>query len=115
MLEDGHIGGLNGVLLAAAAEAGLNGACLLGEMPHVFAQLPFPKASHAILEAFTTLSGIDVDLTELAEQAASGELDEEDEEGFQPEGAEEDEAEEEPEDTPQPAKPKRSQIERLFE
>src|SRR5262249_23134561 len=34
LLEDGHIGGLNGVLLAAAADAGLRGACLLGEMPH---------------------------------------------------------------------------------
>jgi len=69
VLEAGNIGGLNGVLLAAAAEAGLNGACLLGEMPHVFAQIPFPKASHAILEAFTTLAGIELDLTELAEQA----------------------------------------------
>jgi len=69
MLEDGHIGGLNGVLLAAAAEAGLHGACLLGEMPHIFAQLPFPKASHAILEAFTTIANLDLDLDELAEQA----------------------------------------------
>lgn len=68
LLEDGHIGGLNGVLLGAAAEAGLNGACLLGEMPHVFAQLPFPKASQAILEVFATLSGIDLDLTELEQQ-----------------------------------------------
>ncbi len=31
VLEDGHIGGLNGVLLGAAADAGLHGACLLGE------------------------------------------------------------------------------------
>jgi proteasome assembly chaperone (PAC2) family protein len=69
VLEDGHIGGLNGVLLGAAAEAGLHGACLLGEMPHIFAQVPFPKASLAILEAFTVLSGIDLDLGELAEQA----------------------------------------------
>jgi proteasome assembly chaperone (PAC2) family protein len=68
VLEDGNIGGLNGVLLGAAAESGLRGACLLGEMPQVFSQLPFPKASLAILEVFTTLTGIDVDLTELAEQ-----------------------------------------------
>ena len=58
VLDDGHIGGLNGVLLGAAAEAGLRGACLLGEMPHVFAQLPFPKASLAVLDAFTTVAGI---------------------------------------------------------
>ncbi|WP_439624760.1 PAC2 family protein [Gemmata sp.] len=69
ILEDGNIGGLNGVLLSAAAEVGLHGACFLGEMPHIFAQFPFPKASHAILEAFTTLTGIDFDLDELAEQA----------------------------------------------
>jgi uncharacterized protein len=69
LLKEGHIGGLNGVLLAAAAEAGLPGTCLLGEMPHVFAQLPFPKASLGILEVFTTIARIDVDLGELAEQA----------------------------------------------
>jgi proteasome assembly chaperone (PAC2) family protein len=69
ILEDGHIGGLNGVLLGGAAEAGLRGACLLGEMPHIFAQLPFPKASLAVLEAFATLTGIEVDLAELSEQA----------------------------------------------
>src|SRR5262245_45091214 len=57
LLEEGHIGGLNGVLLGAAAEADLHGICLLGEMPHVFAQLPFPKASLAVLETFTTISG----------------------------------------------------------
>ncbi len=69
ILEDGNIGGLNGVLLGAAAVAGLRGSCLLGEMPQVFAQVPFPKASHAILEAFMTLTGVDIDLTELAEQS----------------------------------------------
>jgi proteasome assembly chaperone (PAC2) family protein len=69
LVEDGHIGGLNGVLLAAAADAGLRGACLLGEMPHIFAQLPFPKASLAILDVFNTLTGIDLDLTELETQA----------------------------------------------
>ncbi len=69
ILEDGHIGGLNGVLLGAAAESGLRGACLLGEMPHIFSQLPFPKASLAILEVFTTITGMELDFTELAEKA----------------------------------------------
>jgi proteasome assembly chaperone (PAC2) family protein len=69
LLEDGHIGGLNGVLLGAAAEGGLPGACLLGEMPHIFSQLPFPKASLAILEVFAAVAGIDLDFAELAEQA----------------------------------------------
>jgi proteasome assembly chaperone (PAC2) family protein len=69
ILEGGHIGGLNGVLLGAAAESGLRGACLLGEMPRIFSQLPFPKASLAILEVFTTLAGVELDFTELSEQA----------------------------------------------
>jgi proteasome assembly chaperone (PAC2) family protein len=69
ILEDGQIGGLNGVLLGVTAEKGMRGACLLGEMPHLFAQLPFPKASLAVLEAFTTIAGIEIDFTELSEQA----------------------------------------------
>jgi proteasome assembly chaperone (PAC2) family protein len=69
VLEGGNIGGLNGVLLGAADEAGLPGACLLGEMPHVFAQFPFPKASLAILESFAVLTGIDLDTAEMARQA----------------------------------------------
>jgi proteasome assembly chaperone (PAC2) family protein len=73
LLEEGHIGGLNGVLLGASAEAGLHGVCLLGEMPHVFAQLPFPKASLAVLETFTTIFGIEIDFAELSEQAKNSE------------------------------------------
>lgn len=69
VLEDGHIGGLNGILAAVAAEHGIQGACLLGEMPHIFSQLPFPKASLAILQVFTTMAGIHVDFSELSEQA----------------------------------------------
>jgi len=69
LLRDGHIGGLNGVLLGAAADVGVRGACLLGEMPHIFSQLAFPKASLAILEVFTTITGIDLDFAELAEQS----------------------------------------------
>lgn len=69
LLEDGHIGGLNGILLGAAAEAGLHGTCLLGEMPHIFVQFPFPKASLAVLKVFGQMAGIDIDFTELSEQA----------------------------------------------
>ena len=57
------------MLLGAAAENDLRGACLLGEMPHIFSQLPFPKASLAILELFTTMTGIEIDFTELSDQA----------------------------------------------
>jgi proteasome assembly chaperone (PAC2) family protein len=72
-LEDGRIGGLNGVLLAAAVEGGLRGACLLGEMPHIFTQLPFPRASLAVLEIFKQIAGLDIALDELSEQAEATE------------------------------------------
>lgn len=68
-LDEGRISGLNGILLAAAREAGLEGACLLGEMPHIFAQMPFPKASLAILKAFSRIANISLDFSELEEQA----------------------------------------------
>jgi proteasome assembly chaperone (PAC2) family protein len=71
VLEDGQIGGLNGVLLGVAAEEGVSGACFLGEMPHIFTQLPFPKGSQAVLEVFTTLTGLVLDMSELANQAAA--------------------------------------------
>lgn len=68
-LQDGHISGLNGVLLAAAMEEGLSGACLLGEIPHLFAHVPFPRASQSVLEVFTTMARIDIDFSELTSQA----------------------------------------------
>jgi proteasome assembly chaperone (PAC2) family protein len=70
-LEDGNIGGLNGLLVGTAADHGLPGACLLGEIPHVFAQLPYPKASLGVLRAFTKLADIELDLGELTQQAES--------------------------------------------
>jgi uncharacterized protein len=69
ILEDGQIGGLNGVLLGVAAEHQMRGSCLLGELPHIFAQFPYPKAALAVLEVFATISGVEIDLTELQEQA----------------------------------------------
>lgn len=69
ILEDGQISGLNGVLLGAASESGLHGTCLLGEIPQIFAQLPFPKASLAVLQVFTKMAGIEIDFAELSEQA----------------------------------------------
>ncbi len=64
-LEEGHISGLNGVLLSVAAERGMSGGCLLGEMPQVFSQFPFPKASLAVLKAFAAVAQIRVDTKEL--------------------------------------------------
>jgi proteasome assembly chaperone (PAC2) family protein len=141
ILEDGNIGGLNGLLLAAAAEVGLRGSCLLGEMPHIFSQAPFPKASLAILEVFTTITGIELDLDELAEQAkivedqlqelltrveeqyghkvdegageAGGEAEEDEEEAEEEEDAEEG-YRTEPEEQPRISPSNRAKVEDLF-
>jgi hypothetical protein len=69
LLNQGHIGGLNGVLLGIAAQLGVHGGCLLGEMPHIFAQVPFPKASLAVLKVFATMVGFNVDFSELEAQS----------------------------------------------
>lgn len=69
VLKEGHIGGLNGVLLAAAADKGMQGICLLGEMPHIFAQVLYPKASMAVLKIFSEMADVKLDFTELAHQS----------------------------------------------
>lgn len=69
VLKEGSIGGLNGVLLGAAADAQLHGACILGEIPSIFSQFPFPKASLSVLRVFSQSIGLKLDLKELEEQA----------------------------------------------
>jgi proteasome assembly chaperone (PAC2) family protein len=69
ILEEGQISGLNGVLLAAGAEHGLPGLCLLGELPFFAVGVPNPRASQAALEVFAEMAGIELDLAEIAAQA----------------------------------------------
>lgn len=65
IIEEGRITGLNGVFLAAAAERGIRGVCLLGEMPVFATQVPWPKAAHAVASAFSRLAQVEIDLHEL--------------------------------------------------
>ena len=69
LLKEGQISGLNGTLLAAGAERRIPGICLMGELPYFAAGVPNPKASQAALEVFATMAGIDIDFTELQQQA----------------------------------------------
>lgn len=120
LLEDGNISGLNGVLLGAAAEAGLSGTCLLGEMPHIFAQFPFPKASLAVLEVFKTIAGIEIDTGELEEQSRTmerhlGEILAHVERAMEREGPPEEEYRREPEEEPRLKPEDEARIEKLFE
>jgi len=69
VLDDAQISGLNGVLLGVAADNGMKGGCLLGEMPHVFSQFPFPKASLAVLRTFSAMAAVAMDFKELQSQS----------------------------------------------
>jgi hypothetical protein len=71
LMTDGRIGGLNGVFLGAAADRGLRAIGLLGEMPAFALQVPYPKASRAVLGVYARMTGIEVDLQELDEYAQS--------------------------------------------
>jgi len=64
-LSEGEIGGMNGLMVGAASVGGLPGACLLGEIPYYAAQIANPSAASAVIAAFTKLTGIEIDLTEL--------------------------------------------------
>lgn len=70
-LEEGQIGGLNGVILAAALEAAIPGLCLMAEIPYYAQAIPNLQASHAALDAFLRLSGTEADLEPLRDQGAS--------------------------------------------
>ena len=64
-MNNGHIGGMNGVLLGVAKERGMKGACLLGEMPYYAAQIENPRSSQVVLEVFAKLIDIKIDIAEL--------------------------------------------------
>jgi proteasome assembly chaperone (PAC2) family protein len=68
-LEDGQIGGLNGVMLGAALEHGVHGACLLGEIPFFAAGVPNPKAAKAVLSMFASLADIEIDMGDLEQHS----------------------------------------------
>lgn len=70
ILDEAEVSGLNGVVLAAAAERGLEGACLLGEFPFFASSIANPKASIAVLRSFASLAGFELDLTSLEKQAS---------------------------------------------
>ncbi|MCX8116770.1 MAG: PAC2 family protein [Desulfobacterota bacterium] len=61
---EGVITGLNGLLLGVAKSRGVEGACLMGEIPDWLsgASFPYPKASRSVLEVFAQILGTAFDL-----------------------------------------------------
>jgi proteasome assembly chaperone (PAC2) family protein len=67
-LGRGRITGLNGLLLGVARKRGLEGVCVMGEIP-VYLQglsIPYPKASESVLEVLNKALGIKAGLEEIA-------------------------------------------------
>lgn len=69
LLSEGQISGMNGLFLGMAKKEGLEGFCLLGEMPLYTIQIENPKASYAVLEALNRILNIRIDLSGLIDQA----------------------------------------------
>ena len=71
LLQKGNlqISGLNGLLLGVAKERGIDGVCLLGEVPMYATRIQNPMAALAILKVLTKILGIDISLAELAQLA----------------------------------------------
>lgn len=76
VLLEGQISGLNGSLIGAASQRGLDGACLLGEIPFYAVGVPNPRASLEVVRLFQRVSGIDIDTSvlESASEAAEPRL-----------------------------------------
>lgn len=70
---DVQIAGLNGLFLGVAKELGIEGICLLGEVPSYVTRIPNPKAALAVLEVLTQILDIKIDFTELAALAKESE------------------------------------------
>lgn len=64
-----QIAGLNGLVLGVAAERGIDGVCLLAEVPKYASRIPNPMAALAIVEILSLILRIKVDTLELAQQA----------------------------------------------
>jgi proteasome assembly chaperone (PAC2) family protein len=65
-----QIAGLNGLLLGVAKERGIEGICLLGEVPAYATHIQNPMAALGIIKVLTEMLDVKIDITEL-EQLAS--------------------------------------------
>lgn len=68
-LKEGQISGMNGLFLGMAKREGLEGVCLLGEIPLYTIQIENPKASAAVLSALAMIIGIHIETSGLIAQA----------------------------------------------
>ena len=69
-----RIAGLNGLILGRAKERGIDGLCLLGEVPGFATQMAHPKAALAVLGVFAEMLELEIDIEELEGVARQSEL-----------------------------------------
>jgi hypothetical protein len=69
VLREGQISGMNGLLLGVAKQLGMEGFCLLGEIPFYTTEIENPKASMSVVGALGRILGLQLDLRELEELA----------------------------------------------
>lgn len=62
VMNGGHIGGLNGLLLGVGKEKGIKGSCFLGEIPFYTVKIENPRSSLAVLRVFIRYTGISFEL-----------------------------------------------------
>ncbi len=72
LLQRGNlqISGLNGLLLGVAKERDVEGICLLGEVPAYATRIQNPMAALAIFSVLPQMLGVEIDTSELAQQAS---------------------------------------------
>lgn len=69
VLKEGQISGLNGIILGMGKKRGLQGACLLGEIPFYTVQVENPKATTNILKIVNDYLGLNLNLNPLIERS----------------------------------------------
>ncbi|HQP91734.1 MAG TPA: PAC2 family protein, partial [Candidatus Omnitrophota bacterium] len=69
LLPSGQISGLNGLILGVARENGMDGVCLLGDIPLYTIQIENPRASMAVLSMLIKYINVVVDLADLKKYA----------------------------------------------
>ncbi len=69
LLTEGQISGLNGLFLGIAKREGLEGFCLLGEIPLYAIQIENPRAAYAVLQVISQILNIQIDFSNLIGQA----------------------------------------------
>jgi proteasome assembly chaperone (PAC2) family protein len=74
LLPEGHVSGLNGLLLGVGQRMGVEGLCFLGELPYYTIGMDNPKSSLVVLERLCRLWRIRLDTSDLLEASLKKEI-----------------------------------------